>query len=334
MAPSFKRVILKEMLSQEDTVSILNKALKQSARLRKGTDAVYFCPKCKHHKRKLEINIVSGKYHCWVCNLSGLNLRSLFNKLNVSKEYYKILDQSSGIRLNPGRKIEDLKDVFLQKPKTLDVSKLPDEYRPLNEYKNSIEYRNAISYLLKRNITKHDILRYQIGYCEDGIYRQRIIIPSYNKDNDLNFFVGRSYYEHSKLKYNNCTFNKNIIGFESVVDFNQQITLVEGPFDAMAVRYNVIPLFGKNLSKKLKIELLVNKVPSVNVLLDNDAFNDSVRIVEFLIKNNIPTRIINIGEKDPSVLGFERTWELIRSSKILDFKSFFELKMNYEHRKN
>jgi hypothetical protein len=50
------------------------------------------------------------------------------------------------------------------------------------------------------------------------------------------------------------------------------------------------------------------------------------------MKNNISTRLINIGKKDPSVIGFDETWRIIRQSDILDFESMVAMKMrlNYE----
>ena len=50
-------------------------------------------------------------------------------------------------------------------------------------------------------------------------------------------------------------------------------------------KYNVIPLFGKSLSDKLK-EIIIHEVPpKVNVLLDNDAISDSIKICEYLLSN-------------------------------------------------
>ena len=43
-----------------------------------------------------------------------------------------------------------------------------------------------------------DILKHNIGYCDEGKYSNRIIIPSYDSDGQLNFFVGRDFYK-SKL---------------------------------------------------------------------------------------------------------------------------------------
>lgn len=319
------------MLLQNEIVGILNKALNQKARIRKGTDAVYFCPNCKHYKRKLEINLNTGKYNCWVCNFSGTSFKTLFKKLNLSYDLYSLIKPDSGSYSSQHNQSDTLEDLFKEKIESnVSMLKLPMEYIPLYEYRNSVEYKNALKYLMSRGLNKYDIYRYQIGYCEEGEFRQRIIVPSFDKDNHLNFFIGRSYYKDTKLKYNNCEFSKNIIGFESLIDLNQEITLVEGVFDAFAVRYNCIPLFGKTLSRKLKESLIINKVSIVNLLLDNDAIKESIRILEFLIKNNIKTKLVTLNDKDPSEIGFEKTWEAIRSSKLISFDELLKLKLIYE----
>ncbi len=55
---------------------------------------------------------------------------------------------------------------------------LPSEFKSLIEPNNSIEYKHAISYLKRRNITLDDIMKYNIGYCESGVYSNCIVIPS------------------------------------------------------------------------------------------------------------------------------------------------------------
>jgi len=322
------------MLIQEETISVLNKILNQRARVRKGTDAVYFCPVCKHRKRKLEINLLSGKYNCWVCNFSGLNLKSLFKKLKAPKECYRIfLDNKPSYSVNYD--INKLKEVFSKNEKPSEILKLPDEYISLTDsITQSIECKNAVCYLLKRNVSYQDIIRYQIGYCESGIYRNRIIIPSYDKNQNLNFFVGRSFYDKVNLRYNNCEFSKDVVGFESMIDFKQELTLVEGSFDAISVKYNCVPLFGKTMSRKLKEAILINRPPVVNVILDSDAFKNSLKIVEFLIKNDIPVKMVNLGEHDSSEIGFENTWDIIKKTPTLSFETFFKIKLNNEYCRN
>ncbi len=87
--------------------------------------------------------------------------------------------------------------------------------------------------------------------------------------------------------------------------------------------------FYKNylLWQKLKLKLLEHDVPMVHILLDNDAIKDSIKICEFLIKNSIPAKLIILDGKDPSVIGFEKTWQLIDSCDTMDFEKLFKLKL-------
>ena len=211
------------LLYQTEVVTILNKALKQSAKIRKGTDAVYYCPVCKHYKRKLEINTVTGKYHCWVCGLSGTSLKTLFKKLGLSGEYLgQIYKNTETYRKLPQNDINAILEIFSEK-KNLPVESLilPKEYRSFYDDELTLIGRHALRYLKSRNITKYDVLRYNIGYCEGGQYNGRILIPSYDAAGQLNFYSTRSIFEESKMKYVNSFGSKDIIGFENKYQINR-----------------------------------------------------------------------------------------------------------------
>ena len=176
-------------LQTEKVISTLNNLLNQSARIRKGTDAVYHCPVCNHYKRKLEINLLTGKYNCWVCGFSGVTFKSLLKKLQAGKEYYEIL---CNIKIKNTSSKEDKK-----------ILTLPESFKPLIQPSNDVEYKNALNYCLSRGITGYDIARYNLGYCDEGIFRNRVIVPSYDEAGSLNFYSGRDYY-NSKMKYRLC----------------------------------------------------------------------------------------------------------------------------------
>jgi len=312
------------VLQQEIILTTLNKVLRHTPKIRKGTDAVYFCPKCNHYKRKFEVSLITGKYHCWVCGFSGLNFNSLLKKLNAPRECYDAIGQIKHIKTK-----NEFEELFEENRSIQSIHILPDGFKLLSD-KNlkNIDYKHAINYLKTRGITDIDIYRYNIGYCDLGDYKNRIVIPSYDEHGYLNFYSCRDYYNKSYLKYLNCEFSKNIIGFEMLVNFNEEITLVEGAFDAISVRKNAIPLFGKTLSNALKQKILQYKPPIVNVLLDNDALKDSIKICEFLIKNGINTKLVLLEEKDASILGFKKTWEYINKTKPLKFEDLFKMKIN------
>ena len=50
-------------------------------------------------------------------------------------------------------------------------------------------------------------------------------------------------------------------------------------------------------------------------------------MAEFLYKNGIPVRLVELTGKDPNVLGYMATGELINKSKYVDFDSLLRYKM-------
>jgi DNA primase len=302
---------------QEELLHAIDSLLGQKAILRKGgSDAVYFCPACKHYKRKFEVNLNTGKFHCWVCDVKGSNFLRLFKLLNAPLETYKILE---GIQ-------------FSKSTAPIDTSSneciLPPEFISLADIKNkNSKFEQAIKYLINRGINKEDIFRYNIGYCAEGIYKNRIVIPSYDCNEKLNFYSARDFTGKQFMKYRLSPYSKNIIGFESLLNFKEPVTLVEGQFDAIAVRRNAIPLFGKTMSSKLKSKLLLEKPPRVNILLDTDAKKDAIRLCEFFIKSDIPVFFVELEKKDAADTGFGDVWNFIESSKEITFSKLIELKL-------
>ena len=142
----------------------------------------------------------------------------------------------------------------------------------------------------------------------------------------LGEFTGRRYYD-TEYKHKNPSVSKDIIGFDLHINWDEPITLVEGAFDAIAIRRNAIPLFGKLLSNKLKIKIIEKNVSQVNIALDRDALKEAIRISEYLISNGIDVHFIDLPEKDPSELGFENIEKLINQSTPLNLLKMMEFKL-------
>ena len=213
-----------------------------------------------------------------------------------------------------------------------EVVRLPKEFLSLTYKHPSPVYKHAMFYLSKRGITYEDILKYNIGYCDDGIYSNRVIIPSYDSEGQLNFFVGRDIFD-SKMKYRNCSTTKNIIGFDLFINWDEPITLCEGVFDAIAIKRNAIPLFGKTVSKILMKKIYEKQVKSIYILLDRDAIKDSIKMVDDFMKNGIDVYFVNIVEGDPSDVGFEKTINLIKETKQTSFSDLMRMRLNGKKRK-
>ena len=145
------------LLHQTAIVTILNKALNQFARIRKGTDAVYHCPVCHHYKRKLEINLNTGKYHCWVCGLSGTSLKTLFKKLNLPyhllSEIYK---NSQFLKRVPPSDLDLIVQLFDVGRPLPEPIFLPKEYKSFFDDSINLVGKHALNYLKKRGVTKNN----------------------------------------------------------------------------------------------------------------------------------------------------------------------------------
>ena len=278
---------------------------------------MYWSPFISHHKPKLQINITTGKWHCWVSNQGGHNLFQLFRKVGASNEHFSELTEL----------VDDVPRYKKTKDTSKEVVQLPKEYKPLWNGGDSIVKRHALSYLYKRGINDQDILKYDIGYCDFGLYSNRIIIPSYDSDGKLNFFVGRDFY-NGKMKYRNSPTSKDIIGFDLFINWDEPIILCEGVFDAMAFRRNAIPLFGKTVMDTLMKKIIEFRVKTIYLGLDNDAIEDAVKITETFINNGIEVRMMNFKEKDPSETGFSNLLYLIDRTKKTKFSDLMRVRLN------
>ena len=293
-------------------VNLLNRVLKsQGQQLTKENEYMWWSPFVNHHKPKLQVNVKNGKWHCWVSGQGGHNLFQLLKKVKASKKEFGELKELS----------DDFSFEYVPtKQQNKDV-KLPDEYKPMWVKSNSPIYKHALKYLKSRNISEDDMIKYSIGYCEEGLYSNRIIIPSYDEEGKLNFFVGRDIFD-SKLKYRNSPTPKDIIGFELFVNWKEPILLVEGALDAISTKINSIPLFGKTIMNSLKRKILEKKVKTLYVALDNDAVKDSMKIVEELMNEGIKVHMIKMTEKDPNDIGYEKFTDI---KNLTDETSFREL---------
>ena len=312
---------------QSELVAIFDELLGQRARLRKGgVQATYHCPFCVDKNlvtNKLEVAVGGariGSYHCWRCDTKGAKFGSLLYKLQAPQSYRDAIFKLTG----------DIRMARYQKSEESTYVCLPPEFHPMHKSKGTPEYKNALTYLKKRGITHEDILRYNIGYCESGEYEHHIIVPSYDANGSLNFFMGRRYYKDDPgIPHKKPDVPMDLVGFESFVNYHEPLNLCEGVFDAFAIRNNAIPLFGKYPSQKLLINMNEYHVKRVNVVLDLDAEEDSFKMYERLHRQvpMLDIYMVKLDGKDPSNLGFEKTHELIRKAQEFDEFAYGNFKM-------
>ena len=271
----------------------------------------FTCPFCQHYKKKLGVSLEHGYYKCWVCgskgNVIGLikKLRLDASKIDIAKTLFKITSNRTH-QFHP----------------TVD---LPKDYKPLWIPSKSFFYNRARNYLLDRGLSELDFLKYRIGYCENGSYDKMIIIPNYNESGQLDFFIGRNYEPNPRIKFKDSSADKNIIGDELLINWQEPLILCESKLDAIVIKRNAIPLFGKQMSKKLKEKLIEEETQEVYLCLDGDAQREIMKNSEFFIKNGITVYKVQLpNEHDPTSLGYNEVWKYINDASQINENELFK----------
>jgi DNA primase len=280
----------------------------------------FHCPFCNHRKPKLEINMATNEegknfWECWVCQTRGQSIRSLLRQLKTPK------DQASEILkyLPKGTYVEY---------KGLSIIELPKEYQPLHSASTTSVVANLVrKYLYERGLSDNDFIKYGIGYATTGEYGGRVIIPSFSESSTLNFFVARTY-DGNYFKYKNPEASKDIIFFDSLINWSQPIILCEGVFDAMAIRRNAIPILGKSISTSLYKKIITSKVQDIYVALDTDARDKAIEIAEKFLNQGKRVFLIKLPGKDPSEMGFKAFTEHIQTAEELDLSGIMLHKLD------
>jgi len=300
-------------------LSLVNSVLGQG-KPRARENYAYICPFCPNPSTspKLEICFTENKeginkWGCWKCLSNGKRLSSLFKKLKVPQDKFDELKQFVNIGGDFNYTPEEVK------------LELPKEFKPLTN-SQGLTSRQALAYLKKRNITETDIFRYNIGYCEYGDYKDMVIIPSYDSEGKLNYFMGRTIIPDSKFK-RNPQVSRNIIPFELYINWNTPITIVEGMFDAIAAKRNAIPLLGKNIQSELMKKLIQSSVEKIYIALDKDAMKQAIKHCETLMDEGKEVYLVDMDGKDPSELGFNNFTKLIQQTYPLTYENLMDKKL-------
>jgi DNA primase len=303
---------------------LLESILGKGSRTSKGNYA-FKCPFCEHHKKKLEINVVTNikkenPWHCWVCEAKGKTIRTLFKQMKVTKDKIDELN----LVIVPSREDPKYHTESIAFPKEFISLSDKSSYNKITEIKS----RHALHFLHKRGITDEDIIKYNIGFCIDGNYADRVIIPSYDEKGNLNYFIARSYNE-SGQKYKNPPVDaKSVIGWELYINWNAPIILVEGIFDSLTIKRNVIPLFGKVLHEKLMKKLVSSDVKKIYVALDKDAIKNALKHAETLLSYGKEVYLVELDGKDANEIGYEKFLDNIEKTSPLTFQSLLEKKLS------
>ena len=166
------------MITVKEKIRLIEACFGSAKLTADNKNAVVFCPSCKAHgkdKRKLAIGIENGVYHCWVCENKGRNIGRLAIKFSLQKQaaislynYFKKGDKDDKLR------IEEEKAIVL-----------PEDFRLIGKARGR-EGKIAKAYLENRGFKEEDIWSFRLGISNSFGLKNRIIFPSFDKDQNLN----------------------------------------------------------------------------------------------------------------------------------------------------
>jgi hypothetical protein len=277
------------MIRGQEFHSILHNIFDDIKGLNESEQLQVNCPRCQEReglsypdgKYNLEINTAKRMFRCWKCDepkFSG----SLGRLVRIFGSHldYEMYKSYAGV----------FQDYNLDEDeKIYEQVKLPTEMIKFSDMESgNLEHFEAYNYLVnERKLSRDIILKYRLGFCTTGRYAKRIIIPSFDAEGEVNYFVGRNYDVYSidgkkKPPYLNPYADKSKIIFnEGLVNWDSTIYLSEGAFEMLSFPVNTIPMLGKTLSETLFFKLKELK-PEVVVLLDPDAYKNSIDLYYML----------------------------------------------------
>jgi transcription elongation factor Elf1 len=262
---------------------------------KKSSDQVQInCPHCAKlynnyepdNKFNLEINLSKRVYKCWKCEISGPipKLLKYYTKKDIYNLYIDNFDDFDYINTYKSDEDEDLYREVL----------LPKEYIPFSRVQTVIPMHNrAYNYITKERKIKDRVLKeLNIGFCVEGYYENRIIIPSYDINGKLNYYITRTFV-NDKVTYLKPKINQDFIFNENRIDWSSTLYVVEGGFDYLSLHFNTLCLLGKEFIPYVFDKVVKYKPPLVFVL-DPDAMKQTIKYIN--IFDNMSINMIKFVE--------------------------------------
>ena len=240
---------------------------------------------------KLSVNVDKNVFKCWICDSNGRDIRRLVRRFG------SFLQLQEWDRLSNKIDLSNFEDIFAEKEEIEFDQRisLPKEFISLTGNNQSRTAIAAKRYLISRGITKEDILRWKIGYCTEGEYANRVIVPSFGPSGHPSYFIARSYTKNG-YRYKNPPVSRDIIFNELYLEWDEDLVIVEGAFDAIVAGPNAVPILGSNLRENSKLfqEIVKNDTP-IYIALDPDMEQKAFKLINSLLSYGVELYKVEIS---------------------------------------
>ena len=276
----------------EDKVNFLFRAFGTVMLAADGVHAGVRCPACgdsQSGKKKLTIRLDNDSHHCWVCDLRGRTLEPTLKKYRP-------------------KYVQEYRERFLGKKTKVHLSTVPVEEKvtlpknfkmiAIEENRVDPDIRAVYNYAVSRGLTNRDMWFFKLGACSVGRYRRRLIMPSFDRDGELNYLVARAIDEENKFKYLNAKVSKKSVIFNEInIDWTSELVLVEGPMDLTKCTSNAACLLGSQFNETYELfQSIIRHSTPVLLALDADMQRKSQDIAKKLSSYGVSVRVLDLGD--------------------------------------
>jgi DNA primase len=318
-------------------IDILAQGLGEPVYTNRESEYRFDCPHCGETKHRLYVSTSKGLYNCYNCGeFSGPIVGLIAYIQGISyKEAFELYKEYANVYTLSG----DIREAILEKLKVFDIDKymlkspipLPETFTLLDK-SDSREAKRIRKVLHSRLVTDSQITRHKFGYCFDGEYSERAVLPIYEQK-ELQFWVARATTKTAYKKEMSPT-NEEYQISKSEVIFNLDyaaknfgaIVICEGIYDAVSYGDIGVATLGKILSEAQVEKILKYKNKLVNgvyMSYDEDAIKYNLRAAEELSKY-LDVHMINVKD-DPNEMGRLGCLEAFKKAEAFDFS--YKLKM-------
>ena len=296
------------MSVQKDIKRVLDIAFGPGTMSRDHINYALRCPACddsRRDKRKLEVRLDDARYHCWVCGIKGSDVRFLIRKYRPD-----LIEKSETLKF---QKINDTPE------EEINLLEIPKGSSLLGcAHLRDPDMLATKRYLIRRGLLEIDLMRWRILGSPIGEFRRKAIIPSFDEDGKLNYYVARSIDNLDAFRYKNAKVSKSTVIFNEIdIDWSKPIILVEGVFDAIKCPENTIPILGSSLSKKSRLfaKISIHQTPCV-VALDPDLKTKAYKLASLLRSTGCSVSIVFAPEgRDFGDLGKDEVIKIISKAQ-------------------
>ena len=271
----------------EEKLSILKSIL--GSHRRTGAEYLFHCPFCKHHKPKFSVNLFRGA-KCWICDWKTPHIRRVVRRVGSWGDLQEWDALTGRVPLDAFESL--FGDIDDTEPEP--VIDLPEGFASLSNKNVLLSSLPARRYLQSRGLTTKDFVNWKMGFCVSGDFANRVIIPSFNMDGEVNYFIARAYTD-DWMRYKNPPVSRDIVFNELFLDWDSDLTIVEGAFDAIVAGPNAVPILGSTLNENSKLfqEIVKHDTP-IYLALDPDAEKKSNRLIAALMKYDVELYKVDI----------------------------------------